>query len=72
MNREFDKKVGLIIKEKRREKRLTQLQLSEKLGIAKSTLACYETGVRSMDLDTFFEICHILGIKANDVQRQLK
>jgi transcriptional regulator with XRE-family HTH domain len=71
MNRDFDKKVGAIIKEKRREKRLTQVQLAERLSIGKSTLACYETGARGMDLDTFFEICRILEVNPNDIQSQL-
>lgn len=71
MNKDFDKKVGAIIQRIRRERRMTQSELAEKLGIGKSTLACYETGARGMDLDTFFEICRILRVKPNDIQRQL-
>ncbi len=71
MGKEFDKKVGRIISEKRIEKRLTQTELARQLGIGKSTLACYEVGLRGMNLDTFFEICRLLEIDPNDVVRQL-
>lgn len=67
MNKDFNRKVGRIIYEKRREKRWTQTDLAKRLGIAKSTLACYETGIRGMDLDLFFEICRMLDINPNDV-----
>lgn len=71
MSKEFDKKVGRIISEMRKGKRLTQIELARQLGIAKSTLACYETGARGMNLDTFFELCRLLEIDPNDIVRQL-
>ena len=38
MNKEFDKKVGQIIKDRRIERRMTQSQLADALGIQQSTL----------------------------------
>jgi transcriptional regulator with XRE-family HTH domain len=71
MKKDFNVKVGSIIKEYRQVRRMTQLQLAQRVGIAKSTLACYETGARGIDLDTFFDICYVLGIDPSDVQRQV-
>lgn len=68
---EIDKKVGFIIQQKRRELRITQKQLGKKIGVAHSTIACYESGIRGMDLDTFFEICKILSLDPNDIQKQV-
>lgn len=68
MNKDFNRKVGRLIYDKRRDKRMTQVDLAKRLGIAQSTLACYETGTRGMDLDTFFEICRILELDPNVAQ----
>ena len=73
MNREeFYKAVGIIIQEKRIDKRMTQSQLAKLIGAGTSTIGCYEAGLRCMDLETFFQICNILGIKPNDVQKEIK
>lgn len=64
--------VGDIIKQRRRELRLTQTQLGEKVGIAYSTLACYEKGIRGMSLNIFFQICNALKLDPNDVQNQVE
>lgn len=72
MDREFYKKIGDIIKEERKERRLTQVQLAKLLGIPASTLACYEVGLRGMEIDTFFEICKVLDISPNEVQKRIK
>lgn len=71
MSREFDKKVGLIIKNRRIERRMTQDQLADRLGIKQSTLSCYELGLRGMSIDMFFEVCKVLRLKPNDVQKML-
>ena len=72
MDKEFYKKVGDIIKEKRKERRLTQAQMAKLLDMPTSTLSCYEAGLRGMELDTFFVICRFLDIDPNDVQKRLK
>lgn len=64
--------VGDIIKQRRRMLRLTQTQLGEKVGIAFSTLACYEKGIRGMSLNIFFKICNALNLDPNDVQKQVE
>jgi len=71
MNKEFDKKVGQIIKDRRIERRMTQSQLADALGIQQSTLSCYELGLRGMTIDMFFDVCRVLRLKPNDVQKML-
>lgn len=53
------------LKESRTIAGLTQEQLSEKLGIAKSTLSGYESGNREPSIATVAKILDILGIDAN-------
>lgn len=53
------------IKEARLNNKLTQEQLAEKIGVAKSTLAGYEKGNREPNLETTIKIMTVLGIDAN-------
>lgn len=63
----LDKEVGFLIQQRRRELRLTQTQLADKIGVAYSTIACYENGIRGMSLDTFFEICEVLELNPEEI-----
>lgn len=53
------------IKEARQNNSLTQEQLANKLGIAKSTLAGYETGSREPGIGMVAKIMHVLNVDAN-------
>ena len=53
------------LKESRTNAGLTQEQLSEKLGIAKSTLSGYESGNREPSIATVANILDILDVDAN-------
>ena len=53
------------LKESRTNAGLTQEQLSEKLGIAKSTLSGYESGNREPSIATVAKIWDILDVDAN-------
>lgn len=53
------------LKESRIKSGLTQEQLAEKLGIAKSTLSGYESGNREPTVATIAKIMDILNIDAN-------
>lgn len=53
------------IKEARQMKHLTQEQLSSKIGIAKSTLAGYETGIREPSIEMMGKIMFALDVDAN-------
>ena len=68
---DVDRKVGQIIQRRRRGLGMTQTQLGEKIGVHHSTIACYENGFRGMTLDTFFQICDILHLDPNEIQKQI-
>ena len=53
------------LKESRIKSGLTQEQLAEKLGVAKSTLSGYESGNREPTIATIAKVLDILNIDAN-------
>lgn len=69
MNESFDlaKYIGARIKYFRKEKKLTQDELGEAIGTKKATISNYETGYRSPNQDTIFEIAWALNISINDL-----
>ena len=55
------------IKELRIAKKITQVEMSKKLGLSESTYGLYETNQRQMDIETFIEICKILDASPNEL-----
>lgn len=64
--------VGSIFRKRRKEMRMTQTQLGEKVGLPYSTLAGYERGIRGMSLETYFTLCEALGLDPNEVHEEVK
>ncbi|MGM9850016.1 MAG: helix-turn-helix domain-containing protein [Bacilli bacterium] len=60
-------KIGKFIGEKRKEKKLTQSEFSEKLNITDRAVSKWENGVCMPDVGTIPEICKILNITINDL-----
>lgn len=54
--------MGKKIKELRIKKKLTQLQLAEKLGLAESTISLYESGVRKPSVKVIKKLSDTLSI----------
>lgn len=50
-----------LLRELRTEKGLTQVQLSETLGMPQSFVSKYETGERRLDVMELREVCQSLG-----------
>lgn len=50
-----------LLRELRTEKGLTQVQLSETLGMPQSFVSKYETGERRLDVIELREVCQALG-----------
>lgn len=59
MNQE---KIGKFISEKRKEKKLTQQQLAEKLGVTNKAISKWENGKCMPDISIIKDLCDILGI----------
>ena len=55
------------ILEKRKEKNMTQEQLSEKLGVARQTVSKWETGETVPDLDSLKKLAILLEFSIDEV-----
>ena len=60
-------KIGKFIADCRREKKLTQLQLAEKLGITDKAISKWERGIAMPDSSIMLALCSILGISVNEL-----
>ena len=60
-------KIGSFIAQCRKEKKLTQMQLAEKLGITDRAVSKWETGKSMPDSSIMLELCEILGITVNEL-----
>ena len=60
-------KIGKFISECRKQKNLTQMQLSEKLGITDKAISKWERGIAMPDSSIMLELCEILGISVNEL-----
>lgn len=64
MNQE---KIGGFILELRKEKNMTQKDLSDKLGITDRAVSKWENGRGMPDLSLLVPLCEILGVKVNEL-----
>lgn len=64
MNQE---KIGKFIAECRKNKRLTQSELAEKLGVTDKSISNWENGRNMPDLSLFKPLCELLNISINDL-----
>lgn len=54
--------IGNKIKTLRKSRKLTQQEFSQKIGVSRSTLSCYEIGQRTPSIKTLQEIAELFGI----------
>lgn len=59
--------IGKFIAACRKEKKLTQMQLAEKLNITNRAVSKWETGKSCPDVSIMLELCDILGITVNEL-----
>lgn len=60
-------KIGLFLKELRKEKNLTQEELSEKLGVSRRSVSRWETGNTLPDLDLLIELSDFYDVDLRDM-----
>lgn len=60
-------KIGAFIAACRKEQKLTQAQLAEKLNITDRAVSKWENGKSMPDSSIMLELCEILGIKVNEL-----
>lgn len=64
MNQE---KIGKFIAKCRKDKKMTQSELAEKLGVTDKSIGNWENGRNMPDLSLFKPLCDVLGININDL-----
>ena len=60
-------KIGRFIAEQRKSVNLTQMQLSERLGITDKAVSKWERGISMPDSSIMLELCEILCISVNEL-----
>ena len=60
-------KIGRFIAARRKNVKLTQMQLAEKLSITDRAISKWETGKAMPDSAIMLELCDVLGISVNDL-----
>lgn len=63
MNQE---KIGRLIAECRKEKKITQVELANKLGVTDKSVSKWENGKCLPDVSLYKDLCNILGITLNE------
>ena len=58
---------GRTIKGLREKRKITQKELSEKIGVSDKTVSKWETGATIPDLDVLLEISKLYDITINDI-----
>lgn len=61
------KKIGTFIAECRKRKKLTQLELAEKLGVTSRSVSNWENGVCLPDASLYRLLCDVLQISINEL-----
>lgn len=57
--------MGVRIAQKRKELRLTQEQLAEKMGVSLQTVSCIELGKKAVRPENLAKLCVYLGVTAD-------
>ena len=59
--------VGERIREKRKELRLTTIEMGNILGVGASTVTNWETGIRNPSINMLSQLARVLGCTPNDL-----
>ncbi|MBR3058089.1 MAG: helix-turn-helix transcriptional regulator [Clostridiales bacterium] len=60
-------KIGRFLSELRKEKKITQEQLAEKLGVARRTVSRWETGSNLPDIDLLMELSDLYEVDLREI-----
>ena len=63
----YMKQIGLILKNTREDRDLTQIDVMRHTGINNKTLSGYENGVSEPDLETFAKLLQLYNLSADSV-----
>ena len=60
-------KIGAFLQALRKEKRLTQEQLAEQIGVSRRTVSRWETGSNMPDLDVLMELSDFYAVDLREI-----
>jgi transcriptional regulator with XRE-family HTH domain len=63
---------GLILRQVRQDKGLTQERLGELAGLHRTYISLLERGLRTPTLDVLFRLAESLGVSASDLVKELE
>ena len=58
---------GKTIKELREKRKITQRELSEKIGVSDKTVSKWETNQTTPDFDKIIPLCELFGITSEEI-----
>ena len=67
MDKNYNKEIGQWMAIKRKEKKLSQRQVAEILGVSKSTIAFWETGERSIFAAYLIDFCKAINVDPQEI-----
>lgn len=70
--KEFDRKLGAILRSRREQKDYSQEYIADRLGVSKNAVSHWELGKRSMYAETLKEYCQLLGCTMQEVFDELE
>lgn len=65
--KDFDIKLGELLRAERERRHMTQNQVAEKLGVTKMTVSRWESGDRAMTAKRLLDYCKVIGVAAEEI-----
>lgn len=65
--KEFDKKLGATLRERREQKNYSLEYVADRLGVSKNAVSHWELGKRSMYAETLKAYCTVLGCSMQEL-----
>ena len=71
MSKEFNEKLGAVLRAKRQEKGFSQEYVAGLIGVSKNQVSHWEIGKRSMYAESLAAYCKVLGITMQEVTDEI-
>ncbi len=69
---EITARIGRALRRARKSKHLTQQDISDRTGIARSVIGKYETGDIEISMSSFFALCEAIGANPETILREAR
>lgn len=67
MEKDFNKKLGYVLKKTRKAKRIYQPQIAEKLNVTKMAVSHWENGRNPISAERLKQYCDAIGVSVQEV-----